>query len=478
MDQTLMLFGILFLLSIIFSKISDKYGVPVLLMFLAIGMLAGSDGIFGLEFDNAKIAGDVGTIALVYILFAGGFNTGFKELQPVLKTGIVLSTLGVVISAVVTGIFAYYIMNFSILESLLFGAIISSTDAAAVFAIMKTTKLKNNLSYLLEFESGSNDPAAIFLTVTILGLVTATALPDTFTLIKDFSLEFIFGGLMGYAFGSMIPSLMNKIKLGYWGLYPVLLISIVAILFGLTEKIGGNGYIAVYVAGIFANKREFLYKKNLVGFFEGIAWMMQIFIFLTLGLLVFPSELPKVAFLSFMMAVVIMFIARPISVFISTMFSKYTNKEKLFISWVGLRGVVPIILATYPLSAGAQNAQIIFNTVFFIAIISVLAQGITLNKVAKYFGVIDEKKKFIGAMTSVPIRYSGIRQFCIGQDSKIIGKNLSELELPDYFLILLSKRNDEYIKVSGSFEFMENDLLLILCEDEQKYQKTLEVYEF
>ncbi|MFW5625627.1 MAG: potassium/proton antiporter, partial [Campylobacter hyointestinalis] len=292
MDQTLMLFGILFLLSIIFSKISDKYGVPVLLMFLAIGMLAGSDGIFGLEFDNAKIAGDVGTIALVYILFAGGFNTGFKELQPVLKTGIVLSTLGVVISAVVTGIFAYYIMNFSILESLLFGAIISSTDAAAVFAIMKTTKLKNNLSYLLEFESGSNDPAAIFLTVTILGLVTATALPDTFTLIKDFSLEFIFGGLMGYAFGSMIPSLMNKIKLGYWGLYPVLLISIVAILFGLTEKIGGNGYIAVYVAGIFANKREFLYKKNLVGFFEGIAWMMQIFIFLTLGLFVFPSELP------------------------------------------------------------------------------------------------------------------------------------------------------------------------------------------
>ncbi len=450
MDQTLILFGMLFLFSVIFSKISDKYGIPALLMFLGIGMLAGSDGIIGLEFDNAKIAEDVGTIALVYILFAGGFNTSYKSIKPIFKTGFILATLGVVISAVITGLFAYYIMQFSILESLLFGAIISSTDAAAVFSIMRSTKFKNNLSSLLEFESGSNDPMAIFLTITILSLITAASIPDKFILGLGLLLEFVLGGVMGYLFGVMIPSLINKIKLGYWGLYPVLLISLIAILFGLTENIGGNGFIAVYTAGIFANKKEFLYKKNLIGFFDGIAWMMQIFVFLTLGLLVFPSELPNVAFISIIMAFVVMFIARPISVFISTIFSKYTTKEKLFISWVGLRGVVPIILATYPLSSNTPNAQLIFNVIFFMVLISVLTQGTTLNKSAKIFGVIETPKIIASNFPNTPISHNDLKQYTIGKNSKIIGKNLSELELPDDFLILLAKRNSEYVKVGGS----------------------------
>ncbi len=478
MDQTLILFGMLFLFSVIFSKISDKYGIPALLMFLGIGMLAGSDGIIGLEFDNAKIAEDVGTIALVYILFAGGFNTSYKSIKPIFKTGFILATLGVVISAGITGLFAYYIMQFSILESLLFGAIISSTDAAAVFSIMRSTKFKNNLSSLLEFESGSNDPMAIFLTITILSLITAASIPDKFILGLGLLLEFVLGGVMGYLFGVMIPSLINRIKLGYWGLYPVLLISLIAILFGLTENIGGNGFIAVYTAGIFANKKEFLYKKNLIGFFDGIAWMMQIFVFLTLGLLVFPSELPNVAFISIIMAFVVMFIARPISVFISTIFSKYTTKEKLFISWVGLRGVVPIILATYPLSSNTPNTQLIFNVIFFMVLISVLTQGTTLNKSAKIFGVIETPKIIASNFPNTPISHNDLKQYTIGKNSKIIGKNLSELELPDDFLILLAKRNSEYVKVGGSFEFMENDMLLILCNNEIRYQKVLKIYDF
>nr|WP_238389179.1 potassium/proton antiporter [Campylobacter fetus] len=420
MDQTLILFGMLFLFSVIFSKISDKYGIPALLMFLAIGMLAGSDGIIGLEFDNAKIAEDVGTIALVYILFAGGFNTSYKSIKPIFKTGFILATLGVVISAGITGLFAYYIMQFSILESLLFGAIISSTDAAAVFSIMRSTKFKNNLSSLLEFESGSNDPMAIFLTITILSLITAASIPDKFILGLGLLLEFVLGGVMGYLFGVMIPSIINRIKLGYWGLYPVLLISLIAILFGLTENIGGNGFIAVYTAGIFANKKEFLYKKNLIGFFDGIAWMMQIFVFLTLGLLVFPSELPNVAFISVIMAFVVMFIARPISVFISTIFSRYTIKEKCFISWVGLRGVVPIILATYPLSSNTPNAQLIFNVIFFMVLISVLTQGTTLNKSAKIFGVIETPKTIASNFPNTPISHNDLKQYTIGKNSKII----------------------------------------------------------
>lgn len=477
MDNSLIIFGGLFILSVLFSKISDKYGVPALLMFLAIGMLAGSDGLIGLEFDNAKIAENVGTIALIYILFSGGFNTNYKSIKPIFKSGIVLATFGVVISAVITGVFAYYIIGFSMLESLLFGAIISSTDAAAVFSIMRSTKLKNNLASLLEFESGSNDPMAIFLTITLLGLLTATTVIDPYTMSIKLILEFILGGTMGYVFGIIIPSLINRVKLGSWGLYPVLLIALVAVLFGLTEKIGGNGYIAVYVAGIIANKKEFLYKKNLTGFFDGIAWMMQIFIFLTLGLLVFPSELPHVAMISILMSLVVMFISRPISVFMSTIFSKYNLKEKCFISWVGLRGVVPIILATYPLSAELENGQMIFNIIFFMVLISVLTQGTTLNKSGKIFGVIEPSKTTTPNMPSSPISYSDIKQYKIGESSKVIGKNLTELGLPDDFLIILAKRNGELIKVSGSFEFMQNDILLILCNSELRYQKILRIYE-
>ncbi|AII14938.1 K+/H+ antiporter [Campylobacter iguaniorum] len=481
MENALILFGLLFLFSVMFSKISDKYGVPALLMFLAVGMLAGSDGIVGLEFDNSQIAANVGTIALIYILFAGGFNTSFKEVKPVFKPGLVLATLGVVVSAGITGLFAYYVMRLPVLESFLFGAIISSTDAAAVFSVLRSnaTKLKNNLAPLLEFESGSNDPMAIFLTMTILGLIGIGVLPDYFTLFSNLALEFILGGVMGYGFGVIIPSLINRIKLSHWGLYPVLLLALVAVLFGVTEKIGGNGYIAVYMAGIFANKKEFIYKKNLVGFFDGVGWMMQIFIFLTLGLLVFPSELPEVALYSFIMAVVVMFIARPISVFISLIFSRYSKKEKFFISWVGLRGVVPIILATYPLSApGVQNSQLIFNTIFFMVLISVLSQGTTLKKGARYFGVVELGSNDPISLSHIPISYNHLKQFTIGKNSKIIGKNLTELELPDDFLILLAKRGNEYIKAGGSFEFEENDLLLILCDNEIRYQKVLEIYQF
>lgn len=472
MDFLLILIGTLFACSVLFSKLSDKYGIPALLLFLAIGMLAGDDG-FGIKFDNASVAADIGTIALIYILFSGGLHTDINQIRPVLARGLILATFGVVISAGLTAVFAYYILNLSILESALCGAIISSTDAAAVFSILrsKNIKLKNNLGELLEFESGSNDPMAIFLTMTIIGLATAGSLPQTQDVVLELSLQFVIGGLTGWAIGSLIPMLFNRINLSSSGLYPVLLLAIVAMLFGLTNEIGGNGYIAVYAAGIFANRRDFIYKKDIAGFFDGVAWIMQIFIFLTLGLLVFPRELGPVALNSMFLAVALMFVARPLSVFLCTIFSKFNFKEKCFISWVGFRGVVPIVLATYPLSENLENGQLIFNVIFFIVLISVLLQGTTFTAAAKLLGVIAPKEKAPSVNRSVS--WHKMRQMFLGRDSKIIGKNLTELELPPEFFILLARRKGELVKVSGTFIFEEGDFLLIMCEDDDIYEKTI-----
>nr|WP_181892289.1 potassium/proton antiporter [Campylobacter sputorum] len=483
LEENLIIIGVLFLASIFFSKISDKYGIPALIVFLCVGMLAGSDGILGLPFDDTKFAALVGNLALIFILFAGGFDTNIKSVAPILKVSIVLATLGVVITAIVLGLFIYLLLGWSLLESFLLGAIISSTDAAAVFAILRSRgiKLKNNLGELLEFESGSNDPMAIFLTMTIIGIISASQTPTAGNIAIELAMQFFIGGVVGYACGCSLPSILNKIQLSSWGFYPILVLGFVCLVFGITTKIGGNGYIAVYVMGIFANRREYVYKKNLVGFFDGVAWIMQIFVFLTLGLLVFPSSLPSVTLMAALIALFLTFVARPISVFIGTIFTKFSIKEKTFISWVGLRGVVPVILSTYPLSANINHAEDMFNIVFVIVFISVLIQGSTISKAATILGVrLEENKKEEVKEPSIKnqIFYQSIRQFSIEEDSKIIGKNLAELELPENFYVVLSVRDGKYIKVTGSYLFKANDLLLIVCKDEDFYTKILKDYGF
>lgn len=483
MEENLIIVGVLFLASIFFSKISDRYGIPALIVFLCVGMLAGSDGLLGLSFDDTEFAALVGNVALIFILFAGGFDTNIKSVAPILKVSVILATLGVVITALITGLFIHLILNWNLLESLLLGAIISSTDAAAVFAILRSKgiKLKNNLGELLEFESGSNDPMAIFLTMTIIGIISATQTPTTQDIAIKLLMQFIIGGILGYACGCFLPSILNKIQLSSWGFYPILVLGFVCLVFGITNKMGGNGYIAVYVMGIFANKREYVYKKNLVGFFDGVAWIMQIFVFLTLGLLVFPSSLPSVTLIAALIALFLTFIARPISIFIATVFTKFNLKEKVFISWVGLRGVVPVILSTYPLSANINHAQDMFNIVFVIVFISVLIQGSTISKAASIFGVKLEEnneEEIKAQPAKNQIFYHSIRQFSITEDSKIIGKNLAELELPENFYVVLSVREGKYIKVTGSYLFKPNDLLLIVCKDEDFYAKTLKDYGF
>lgn len=474
MENFLILFGGLLLLSVLFGKISDKYGIPALLIFLSVGMLAGSDGVLGIAFDNKQITQNIGTIALIFILFSGGLDTVLKSIKPVLIDGFVLATLGVFITAFVVAGALNFIYGYPLIGTLLVGAVIASTDAAAVFAILRSSgiKLKERINSLLELESGSNDPMAIFLTISVIEFIGTQNNFSIISWLFDLVFQFSIGTVFGIVFGLMLPMFLNKLRLGYWGLYPVFSVGFVLMLYAITVKCGGNGFISVYVAGIFANTKDFVHKKNLIGFHDGIAWMMQVVIFVTLGLLVNPSELPNVAFQGFVVALILMFIARPISVFVCLALSKYNFKEKLFISWVGLRGVVPIILATYPFVAGIENSQMMFNIVFFMVLFSVLVQGMSLAKVAKILGVQSDETK-TDIQHASPIFSSQFKKLTISQDSQAIGKSLAELELDEKFLIVLVNRLGNISKPTGGFEFKEKDLLIVLCDDDKLYTKII-----
>lgn len=481
LELHLIIAALLLLLSVFSSKLSDRFGVPALFIFLAVGMLAGSDGILGIYFDNAKLAQSVGTLALIFILFGGGLDTCWKAIKPVLKEGLALATAGVILTALLVALSVRYLLDFSWLESILLGAIISSTDAAAVFAILraKGIALKQKLAPLLELESGSNDPMAIFLTVAVLQMILLPESGSPLAWLATFFLQFLVGGVMGYAFGALLPPILNRVHLGFYGLYPVFSIAWVLLLFGATSLLGGNGFLAVYIAGIVANAREFVHKKNLIGFHDGLAWIMQITVFLTLGLLVFPSELPAVAPLALAIALWLIFIARPLGVFLTLAFSSLSVREKGFISWVGLRGAVPIVLATYPYLSGLEHAPLIFNTVFFIVLASVLLQGTTLPLMARWLGVEEPKSETESEPHSLasPLFHHTLKQFYIPHDSAAIDKSVAELELPEEFLILLVQRGETQIKPTGSTLFEEGDMLLIHCDDGEKFREGIRAFE-
>ena len=478
MEVYILISASLFLACVIFSKFGDRYGIPVLIIFIFVGMLAGSEGVFKIDFDNAKATQDIGMLCLVLILFAGGFDTSFKAVRPVLKEGIILATLGVILTAAFIALLCYYLLGFSFNDALLLGAIISSTDAAAVFAIMRSKglRLKNNIAPLLELESGSNDPMAIFLTITVIEMITLSQMPTLTGFLLTMLTQFILAFIYAYIFGMLMPFIINKIKLDSTGLYPVFTLSWVLLAFTLSQKVGANGYLCVYLLGIVANTKEFVNKRGLIGFHDGIAWLAQVVIFITLGLLATPSQLGSVALVGLGAAFIIMFIARPVAVFLSLIFCrKFSSKEKLFISWVGLRGTVPIILATYPLAAEIESAAFIFNIVFFIVLLSVLLQGVTLNPLAKILGLNDTGEKALSS--NLPISHSTFRQYMLKEDSSVIGKNIAELNLSGDFIILLIKREGEYIKASSSLIFEPNDLLLILCDDGEIFEENIRNFE-
>ena len=474
-----MLIGSLLLfISIIAGKTSYRFGVPTLVLFLAIGMLAGSDGIGGIYFDNPSVAQFIGVVSLNFILFSGGLDTNWSSIKPVLWQGISLSTLGVLLTAVSMGTFVWAITDFTIYEGLLLGAIISSTDAAAVFSILrgKNLALRNNLRPTLELESGSNDPMAYVLTIAFLALVMN---PDQslFSIIPLFLKQMIIGGIAGLLFGMASKYVINKIKLGFEGLYPVLVISLMFITFSGTDALGGNGFLAVYLCAVYLGNQDLIHKKTILKMFDGLAWLMQIVLFLTLGLLVYPTEILPILGIGLLISLFQIFIARPISVFLSLTPFKMKMRRRFYISWVGLRGAVPIVFATYPLIAGIEKANMIFNIVFFISLSSVLIQGTTLSVIAKWLNVAlpeDSKPKSpLDDLLSETAKAIMV-EIKMPENGIAVNKKIVDLHFPKTALIAMINRDNKFITPSGATEIFAEDTLVVLSDTQEGINQVYE----
>ncbi len=477
-ENILLLSSVLLILSIVASKTSYRLGVPALLMFLGLGMLAGSEGLGNIHFDDPRMAQFIGMIALNFILFSGGLDTKWESIKPVLREGVVLSSLGVLLTAVAVGTFAHLALNFPWFESMLIGSIVSSTDAAAVFSILrsKSVALKRNLRPILEFESGSNDPMAYFLTISLLSIY-AEKDQSLLQLIPFFFKQMIIGGALGIAMGKLMVVVVNRINLDVDGLYPVLVTALVMLTFSLVNVLGGNGFLAIYISALILGNSSFLHKKSLMQFYDGVAWLMQIVMFLTLGLLVFPSQILPVMGTGILLSLFLMFVARPVGVFLSLAFFGTNLRDKLFISWVGLRGAVPIVLATYPLLAGMPQAGLIFHIVFFITITSVLLQGTSLTFVSRWLNLsVPERirRRSVLEMELIDNFKSELFEVTIPHNNPAVGKSIVQLKFPKSAIIVMISRNNKFIRPGGSTVIEYGDKLLVMGDNKSSIH---DVYE-
>lgn len=476
-EYILLIVSLLLLVSILAGKTSFRLGIPTLLFFLFTGILAGSEGLGKIPFDDPKIAQFIGVFALNYILFSGGFDTSWKDIRPVIGQGVVLATFGVIITAFSVAGAVWYFTSFTFLEALLLGSIVSSTDAAAVFSILrsKSVSLKGHLRPTLELESGSNDPMAYFLTISVISIIQSPG-TSLWTIFPSFLLQFSIGGLMGFGMGKVTQLIINRIKLDFDGLYPVLVVAMVILTFSATEFLNGNGFLAVYISGVFLGNRDLIHKRSLIKFFDGIAWLMQIILFLTLGMLVVPSQMIPLIIPGVLISFFLIFISRPIATWICLSLFKMPNRERWFISWVGLRGAVPIVFATYPLLYGIEKAPVIFNLVFFVTIISVLLQGTSLPIVSKWLGVAlpFELRRRI----PLDIELSDgvktlIKEVEIIPDIPVVGRRIVDIGFPETALIVMIKRGDKFITPNGSTIIEPYDNLVILAETEDGLNDSL-----
>lgn len=461
--------GLLILLSIVASKVSGRAGLPALVLFLFVGMLAGSEGIGGIEFDDHVLAQSLGIVALAYILFSGGLDTEWRAVRPILGPGVALATLAVALTATTLGAAAVLVLGLPWLHGLLLGAIVSSTDAAAVFSVMRSrgVGLQNRLRRVLELESGSNDPMAIFLTI---GLITLIVEPGATVagLLPLFAQQMLFGAALGAGLGWLAVPAINRLNLAYDGLYPVFTLALVAVVYGIATIVGGNGFLAVYLTGLVMGNRHFIHKRSIMRFHDGLAWLMQITMFLTLGLLVFPSNLVAIAPAGFALALVLIFVARPASVFLTLARSRLTRAEAALVSWVGLRGAVPIILATYPLVSGVPNADVLFDVVFFIVVLSVLLQAPTIPWVARLLGVDEAhqpKPRYPLEFEQTANLDSDLVELVVPRGSPIADKKILELPLPDHVLVVLLSRDGQFLVPRGATPILEGDRLLLLADE-------------
>jgi len=488
-EWVLFIGSILIFLSILISKTGYRFGVPTLLLFLVLGMLFGEDGL-GLEFNSVKDSQFVGILALSIILFNGGMGTNYQEIKPVLKQGIILSTVGVLLTTLITGAFAFLISYFlyytfpvfsdnhymevpslaTFIFWLLLAATMSSTDSASVFSILKDQKirLRHNLRPLLELESGSNDPMAYMLTIVLIQVVGGgeTTPLEIFT---NFLIQFALGGFIGFAMGKCITLLINYINLKNRSLYSILVLASIFFTFTLADMAKGNGYLAVYIAGIMVGNSKLIYRREISTFLDGLTWFFQIIMFLVLGLLVSPHRMFFLAVPAIVLSLIIIFISRPLSVFVCLFpyRKQFPKNARRFASWVGLRGAAPIMFATYPIVYGVEGSDLIFNIVFFVTLFSLVVQGMTLSKAANKLelveeGLVEEEDYGIELSESFDRK---VREHIISEPDLANGNRIMDISVHNGSVIVLVKRGEKNLTPKGSLELQINDRLLLLDED-------------
>jgi len=466
MDEGIMLLavGAVLCASVLVALAAARTGVPVLVAFLVLGMLLGSDGPGGIEFDDAELARQVGIVGLVLILFEGGLQTSWRRLRSVAIPAALLSTVGVVVTAVLTGAAAKLLFDLTWLEAILLGAVVASTDAAAVFATLRFTHIRRRVARTLEAESGGNDPMAIALTV---GLIAWIESPETngfgdlaLLVFRELAIGLVVGVLLGLAAAWIFARLPDAIG----AFAPVASLAAAGVSFGAADVLGGSGFLSVYLVGLAIGSTPSRYRRSLVGFHEGIAFVAQVAIFIVLGLLVFPSRLPEVALSGLALALLLVVVIRPVAVWAATAFSDYSARERALLGWAGLRGAIPIVLATFVLSSELDTADTIFNAVFFVVLVSTIVQSPTLEWVARRLDLVSP----VPQRHDPPIEVGAgskldLIDFVVADDHAIAGAAVREVGLPRTAIIAVVVRGDDSIPPRGSTIIEAGDRLYVLA---------------
>ena len=479
-DNLLLLASVLVFFAILITKIGARFGAPSLLLFLLLGMIAGADGV-GLKFEDYHIAESIGHFAMTIILFTGGLETSMVETKPVMKQGALLSTLGVFMTSILTALFIYFVagkwigpLGTSFLGCFLLSAVMSSTDSASVFSVLrgKRMHLRENLSPMLELESGSNDPMAYVLTIILVQVLTSSKHTGSMAMLGTGAwvllVQIVVGFLIGLGVGFGAKWILERVKLPSNALYSVMILSIGFFANGIASLLFGNGLLALYIAAIvIGNRADIPMKRDVLKFFDGMTWLMQLLMFLMLGLLARPSQFSSIAWPALMIGLFMMFVARPLSVFLCLApFKGLSFKAKAFASWVGLKGAGPILFALCPVVAGLDGATEIFNIVFFISLLSLILQGMTLSSSSRWLGLSYEADPEVETFgMEIPEEMGMLRDHTVTEDDLQNGETLRDLHLPHGIRVMMVKRDGKFLVPHGSMQLQEGDHLVIIMGD-------------